>query len=381
MSEQPLIIAVDDEEINLLLIEELAKNIQLQIKSFVSPAECLDFIRENGADILLVDYMMPEMDGIQLIETVHRESPDTLSVMITAAGESRKLRLDALEAGATEFLTKPIDGLEFQIRLKHLVELKRAHNLLKNYNKTLETEVEEATESIRRREQEALYVLSKTAEYKDPETGNHILRVAHYSKMLAAKIGMDIDAQERIFRAAPMHDVGKVGIPDAILLKPGRLTKEEFEIMKSHTTIGHDILYRSENPYLKAGAEIALTHHERWDGFGYPNGLSMEEIPISGRITAIADVFDALSSIRPYKPAWPMEKAFKLIENEAGKQFDPELASLFIENREEVMNIAEKFKDTEISYSREITHNGLLQKILSPAGVPQEVSLVQPVRP
>ena len=196
-----------------------------------------------------------------------------------------------------------------------------------------------AREEVFSREMETLEVLGSASDYRDPETGAHIIRVGHYSKMLASCLREDKDAQDLIFMASPLHDIGKLGIPDTILLKPGRLTSDEFEIMKTHTKIGYDILKNSKSWYLRAGGEIALTHHEKYDGSGYPSGLKGNSIPLFGRIVCVADVFDALTSKRPYKDPWPLQKAFDFLESESGKSFDPVITSYFIENRELVESI------------------------------------------
>ncbi len=347
VEKQVKIVAVDDEEVNLLLIEELVKRIGLNIVTFSNAYEALEFIKHNKVDVLLVDYMMPGIDGLEVIKTVHEIDPAVISVMITAAGDSRELKLKALEAGATEFLTKPIDAFELQVRIRNLVTIRSAYNILDNFNRMLKSEIARATEEIISRERETLHVLSNVAEYKDPETGNHITRVAHYSRLLAREYGLNTSEQELLFYTAPLHDVGKVGIPDSILLKPGRLTPEEFEIMKTHTTIGYNLMKKYKNKYLQKGALIALTHHEKYDGTGYPEGLKGENIPICGRIVAVADVFDALVSERPYKPAWPLDKAFSLISSESGKHFDPQLAEIFLSHRQEIEKIFYRFSDNE----------------------------------
>lgn len=205
-------------------------------------------------------------------------------------------------------------------------------------------EVEKATENLRYSQFEALEVLSKTAEYKDPETGSHIARVSHYTKMLAELCGLDTYEQEVIFYAAPLHDIGKVGIEDKILLKPGKLTDDEFNTMKTHSSIGFNILNNSGNPYLIAGATIAESHHEKYNGRGYPNTLVGEAIPLYARIVAIADVFDALTSIRPYKKGWSFEEAMELITKEKGEHFDPYQVDLFIANIDRVRDIYQKFE-------------------------------------
>ncbi len=345
MRESIHIVSVDDEPFNLLLIEELASLIGFEVTSFEKPQKALSYIETHPVDILLVDYMMPQMNGIELMKSCHAVNSDLLMVMITAVNDNEELKIEALEAGATDFLSKPFNPSEFQVRLRNLAKIRSSQHILADFNKRLQEEVELATAKLIQREHEALEVLSNTAEYKDPETASHIARVAHYSRMLAEKHGLDKPEQEIIFYSSPLHDIGKVGTNDAILLKPGKLTDEEFETMKEHAIIGYNILHKSENPYLAAGAIIAATHHEKYNGRGYPKGLKGEEIHLYGRITAIADVFDALTSERPYKKAWSFEDAMALIEKEKGEHFDPLLAQLFIDNVAEVREIFERFQE------------------------------------
>ncbi len=342
MKEFPKIIAIDDDEILLLLIKELFKNIGYPVITFSSPKEALSYIKDNGADIVLVDYLMPELNGIEVIKKIHQIDPTIICVMVTALGEAQEIKVEALKAGATEFLAKPFDHIEFQVRIRNLIQIKKAHNILKDFNKRLIKEIRKATKIIWEREKETLMILGRVAEYKDTETGVHITRVAHYSKLIAKKLGFSKRKQDIIYHTSPLHDIGKMAIPDAILLKPGNLTDEEWELIKKHTIIGYEMLKDCQNPYLRIGALIALSHHERWDGTGYPQGLKGEKIPLYGRIVAIADVFDALTSERPYKKAWEFEKAMELIEKEKGKHFDPELAEIFISSEEEVREIFEK---------------------------------------
>jgi response regulator RpfG family c-di-GMP phosphodiesterase len=339
------IIAVDDEPFNLMLIEELAALKGLKVKTFLSPVEALRYVQEETVDLLLTDYMMPEIDGIELIRRCRAVKPDILSVVITATSDSEEVKLQALEAGATDFLTKPINAVEFQLRVQNLATIRKSQLFLSGFNETLKQEVAIATEKLIQREHEALVVLSSTAEYRDPETASHISRVAHYSKLMAEGYGLDQEEQERIFYASPLHDVGKVGIKDEILLKPGKLTDEEFEYMKTHAEIGYEILKNCENPFLKAGAVIARSHHEKFDGSGYPRGIKGEDIPLYGRITAIADVFDALTSHRPYKKAWSFEEAFEFIRDQSGAHFDPKLVKIFIDNAEAVRKIYTTFAE------------------------------------
>ena len=342
------ILAIDDNEINLALLEASIIDLDADFFAFTDPLKGVEFAnRTKNIDVLLVDYMMPKMDGIEVIQRICTVHPDIVVMMITAISQDRNVKLQALEAGATDFLTKPLDILEFKNRLTNLYKLRQAQKTLKVFNANLQKEVSEAVQTVEQREFETLTVLSSLSEYKDPETGSHINRVAHYSKMLAEKAGLDEHEAQVLFYASPLHDMGKVGIPDNILLKPGKLTHEEFDIMKKHAMIGFQILQNSKNPYLKAGAIICLSHHEKYNGKGYPNGLSGKEIPLYGRITAIADVFDALTSVRPYKKAWLFDDAMALIKNDQGQHFDPELAALFIENRLVVEQIYHLFKESE----------------------------------
>lgn len=337
-------IYIDDEPINLMLVQAFGQEFGLDIKTFEDSKEGLNYILENEIDILFTDYMMPDIDGIELIKEFRKVHDEVPVVVITAVGDNQELKLDALKAGATDFLMKPIELAEFKSRTLNLLTLRTAQLKLKDKAFLLESEVKKATQDIQDREYETLQVLGRTAEYKDVETANHTLRVAHYSKLLAKKYGLDEERQNRIFYAAPFHDIGKVGIPDFILLKEGKLTKEEFSIMKKHVHIGNDILKDTKSPYLIEGQIIAMNHHEKYDGSGYPKGKKADEIPISARIVSIADVFDALTSVRPYKQSWSIQDALLLLMNERNKHFDPKLVDLFIESIEEVKKIHDTYK-------------------------------------
>ena len=338
------VIAVDDEEFNLELIKAVSKNIYPEIVSFSEPKDALKYITNNHVDILLVDYMMPDMNGIELMKQALAIDPDILTIMITAAGDDEAIKLEALERGAIDFLKKPINVSEYRARMKNLSKIKTSQLILDDFNAQLAIEVQKATATLKLREQEALNVLSNTVEYRDPETASHIARVSHYSKLIAKEYGFDEDEQNIIFHASPLHDIGKVGISDAILLKPGKLDEDEMREMKKHSTIGFSILQRHENPYLKAGSWIAYTHHEKYDGSGYPEGLKGNDIHIYGRITAIADVFDALTSVRPYKKAWTFEQAIEFLKEQSGSHFDPLLCKMFIDNIDSVKAIYNEFK-------------------------------------
>jgi response regulator RpfG family c-di-GMP phosphodiesterase len=338
-------ISIDDEEVNLLLIEELASKIGLSVKSYTDPLQALEYIKKNNIDIVCADYLMPEMNGIELIHKIREYHPSIPIVMITSITGDEKLKLEAIEAGATEFLTKPLKNSEFMARITNLANLRKYQILLKDKALLLEEEVRKTTENLIRREFETLIVLGNAAEYKDPETGNHVSRVAHYSRMLAISMGENEVQQENLFNASPLHDVGKIGIPDSILLKQGKLTPEEWDTMKTHCDIGFEILKNTESPFLKVGAVIARSHHEKYDGSGYPFGLKGEEIHLFGRIVAVADVFDALMTKRPYKDPWPFEKAVELMESEKGRHFDPVIVDHFLDNVKRVRKISNIFRD------------------------------------
>lgn len=339
------IIAIDDQTLNLLVLEEMAEIIGFKITTFLSPLDALNYIENHEIDIMITDYTMPVMDGLTLISKTKEINPDIICVMVTAVSDNISLKIAALECGATDFLTKPIDIPELQAKIKNLSELRKSQKILKNFNTSLKNEVNLAIKNLVDREYEMLQILSATAEYRDPETGFHITRVAHYSKLLAKFYGLSEEEQNIIFHASPLHDIGKVGIADFILLKPGKLTHEEYEVMKTHSMIGYNILCNSKNHLLQAGAIIAKTHHEKYDGSGYPFGLQKEEIHIFGRITALADVFDALTSIRPYKKAWSFNEGLDFIKDCSGAHFDPVLVDLFILNKDDFFNIYTQFQE------------------------------------
>ncbi|NPA55580.1 MAG: response regulator [Epsilonproteobacteria bacterium] len=338
------ILVVDDTIINVILLEEICKDEGHEVVSFTNPLEALEDIKQHEYDLAFVDYMMPELDGIELIKQIKQIYPNLITVMVTAA-DNQDVKLKALEAGANEFLTKPIDVSEMIVRLRNISKLIDAEKILKDYNKKLQEEVDRAIQKVIKGEYETLDVLSNVAEYRDENTHNHTKRVAEYSKLIAKEAGLDEEIQELIYYASPLHDIGKVGIPDHILLKPGKLTAEEFEIMKTHTTIGYNMLSGFDNKYLKAGAIIALTHHEKFDGSGYPKGLKGDEIDVMGQIIAIADVFDALTSKRPYKDAWDTQRAFDLIKAEANKHFSPYFVEIFLNHKDKVLQIKEQYQD------------------------------------
>lgn len=337
------IISIDDNENNLFLIEAICEEMKLNVKSFSEPLEALMHVLQNRVDLIVIDYMMPNLDGIEFINEFRRKNKKVPIVMVTAAGDDETIHKEAFEAGVNDFLSKPVNSVLFKARVTNLLTNYQNTLLIEDRAKLLEEEVKKATENLIDREHETLYILGKTAEYKDPETASHVARVAHYSKLIAKAYGLDEKEQEIIFYAAPFHDLGKIGIEDKILLKPGKLDNEEFDTMKCHAQIGYEILKDSQSEFLKAGAIIAISHHEKYDGSGYPKGLKADEIHIYGRIVAVVDVFDALTSHRPYKKAWSFDDALNLLKEESGKHFDPNIVNLFIENIEEIKEIYNSF--------------------------------------
>lgn len=341
------VVIVDDTQINVTLMQALVNRIDgCKPVCFTDSAAGLAWCLTNQPDLVIVDYMMPAPDGIEFIQRL-RAAPDKaeLPVLMVTADHEKEVRYRALETGANDFLTKPVDRIEFTSRVKNMLAIRRSHLALTDRAAWLAEEVGKATAEIREREREAVFRLARAAEFRDPETGAHIQRMAHYSKLIAAQLGLDQAQQDLILEAAPMHDVGKLGTPDMILLKPGKLTPEEFAVMKQHAAIGWEILKGSAAPTLQVAAEIAHTHHEKYDGSGYPRGLAGEQIPLFGRIVAIADVFDALTSARPYKPAWELDKAWAFIAEGRGTHFDPACTDAFLAVKEAVLKVREQFHD------------------------------------
>jgi len=345
-----LIHIVDDTVSNLMLFEQIVRRVanEIEVVCFSDPRQALEAGARTLPDLILVDYMMPGLNGHDYVRRIRAlpDSRDVPIVMITASTE-RSVRQTALELGVTDFLAKPVDPSEMQVRVTNLLALRRSHLRLCDQNRWLAEEVRRATSAVVAREEELVLRLAKAAEFRDPETGLHILRMAHYSRLIAVGLGLSDDECELIFKAAPMHDVGKLGTPDGILLKPGRLTESEMAVMRRHPLIGHAILDGSSSRLVQFGAEIALTHHERYDGAGYPSGLRGEDIPLPGRIVAVADVFDALSSARPYKPAWPLEGARAFVTDQAGRHFDPRCVAAFLAAWDEVVMIHSRFTDPD----------------------------------
>ncbi|MGD9808580.1 MAG: HD domain-containing phosphohydrolase [Deferribacterales bacterium] len=345
MSHRFKVVSVDDNKLNLMLIESMLSSMNVEIFSFMKPVEAMEFCDRETADLMLIDYMMPEMDGIEFISKIREEDQEVPIIMITAVDDDDSVMLRALEAGATEFLNKPLKLYEFQVRVKNLLTIRKNQILLKDRATLLQMEVDAATEEIIQRERETLAVLGRASEFKDTETGAHICRVAKYAKLIGSVLIDEEEELDMLYYSSPLHDVGKIGISDDILLKPGALDPEQRKIMDTHTNIGYKILSDTKSKYLQGGAIIAKTHHERWDGTGYPEGLKGVQIPLIGRIVAVCDVFDALLSDRPYKVAWDFETSVKYIKDNSGKMFDPSVVNAFFEKIAEIREVYETYKD------------------------------------
>lgn len=321
---QAQILIVDDEKANIRFLEVILQHAGYEnIYSTTDSREATSLFCRIKPDLLLLDLSMPYVDGFEVMQNLQPEfESDPIPTLILTADATLPTKHRALQAGAKDFLTKPLDETEVLLRIQNLLEA-RFHSVL------LETKVQERTRDLEKAQLETLQRLALAAEYRDDDTGVHTKRVGTIAGQVAHVLGLPAQRVDLILRAAPLHDVGKIGVPDSILLKPGKLTEEEFAIMKRHTIIGAEILSGSTSPWLQLAEEIALTHHERWDGRGYA-GLEGENIPLSGRIVTVADVFDALTHERPYKKAWPIEEAREEIASQSEKQFDPQVVKAFL---------------------------------------------------
>lgn len=354
MTDMTRLLAVDDVPLNLTMIEMML-NRTGTIETVTAPngREALDLLAgPSRFDVILLDLEMPVLDGFATLQRLKEdERLRKIPVIVVTANKEEVVR--TLELGANDFLAKPFNPEELKLRVMNQVSIKRYHDLMENMTHVLEDEVARKTEELQRSlafaketEYEISLRLGKASEFRDVETGMHIVRMSQISRVLAELAGLPAVECDLVRYAAPLHDVGKIGIPDRILLKPGKLTPEEFDIMKMHSTIGAKMLDGAERyPVIAAGRVIALEHHERWGGGGYPQGLRGEEIHIHGRIVAIADNFDALMSSRPYKAAFPLEKTLAIMDEGEGSFFDPTLYRLFRDNLDHFVRIREQFQD------------------------------------
>lgn len=310
------------------------------VETCSTPEEALDRCEECQFDLVLVDHAMPGMTGIEVIQ--HLRGRDTYrhvpTIMITGEVD-QDVRVKAFQAGATDFLAKPFDPTELRARVRNLLALRQAQVELSDRAAWLAREVLAATRHLVEREEEIIWRLGRVLEYRDGGTGAHVSRVAAICKLIAEALGLPSSRCQAIYLAAPLHDIGKIGIPDAILAKAGRLTEKEIAVMREHVAIGVNILDKGRSDLVRTAATITAGHHEKWDGTGYPAGLAGEDIPVEARIVAVADVFDALCSDRPYKPAWPIEEAYAEILAGSGRHFDPACVAAFQARWPEIVEI------------------------------------------
>ncbi len=355
MSDTISILAVDDEPFNLDLIEAAFMDYEnVDITNAQNGQEALNYLAAMIFDVVLLDISMPVMDGLEVLQKIrederHKQLP---VLMVTANVEKEH---EAIELGASDFISKPYDIEILCARTLNYAKINLYNKQINTQKKILEVKVHERTlelqtalDMAKKTEYEISIRLGRASEFRDLETGGHIKRMSYYSQLLAQLYGLDAEECELVLYAAPLHDIGKVGIPDSILLKPGRFEGNEFEIMKQHAALGAKMLEGADEfPVLKAGHIIALEHHENWDGTGYPNAKSGKDIHLYARIVAIADVFDALSSKRCYKEPMPLEKTLAIMKADAGTHFDPELTELFLENLDKFLEIKERYRDDD----------------------------------
>ncbi|MBE9526860.1 MAG: response regulator [Proteobacteria bacterium] len=342
---KPTILIVDDVSENIDILKGVLQD-KYKIKAATNGERALKVA--NGSshiDMILMDVMMPKMNGYDACKAL-KSSPSTKNIpiiFVTAKNQDDDEKL-GLELGAVDYISKPINPAIVKARIKTQLALS-------DQNRELERKVQERTEELNQSRLEIIQRLGRAAEYKDNETGLHVVRMSHYSRLIADALDYNDEWTELVFAAAPMHDIGKIGIPDAILLKPGKLDKEEWGVMLQHPEFGANIIGDHDSDLLKMSKEIAVSHHEKWNGSGYPNKLKGEDIPLSGRIIAIADVFDALTTERPYKKAWTIEDAVKLINDEAGSHFDPELVTVFNDVLPQILAIKEQYEESTFEES------------------------------
>jgi cyclic di-GMP phosphodiesterase len=351
------ILVVDDEDRNLRMAKAMLIPMGYEILLARNGKEALETVAESPPDVILLDVMMPEPNGYEVAETLKsRESTRMIPIVMVTSLAGVEDRVKSLKIGVDDFLTKPIDKSELRARVASLVKVKAYYDLQRDCQTQLEKQVQEKTEELRTAYEslqdsslETIFRLSRAAEHKDVETGAHLVRMSRIAGIVAEELGLSKEEQELILYSAPMHDIGKIGVPDHILLKPGQLDSHEWDIMKRHTTYGGEILGDSNKPLIHMAETIALTHHEKWDGSGYPKGLKGEAIPLEGRITAIADVFDALTSKRPYKDSYQNDAALAIIKEGRGIHFDPRIHDAFFARVEDVILVRDSINETEQS--------------------------------
>jgi len=341
------ILIVDDNPANAELLQLMLEDEGFDNTHAMLDARLLeDWLQQHPVDLLVLDIRMPHMDGFAVMEMLNsRYSQLGIPVIVVTAEDGNRER--ALHMGATDFITKPFQNWEVILRITNTLQSRLYYLQAQQRADELEQLVRKRTREVEETQHEIVRRLARAGEYRDNETGMHVMRMSHMCQHLAISMGCDTDYSELLLRASSLHDVGKIGISDAILLKPGRLSDDERHIMESHTRIGFEILTDHHSALMQMAAEIALCHHEKWDGSGYPRGLAGADIPLSARIAALCDVADALLSKRPYKDAWPMEKALELLQREAGQHFDPALVDCFLHELETIKAIRARFAEQD----------------------------------
>lgn len=341
------ILIIDDEPANVKLLERTLRTFGYAgLVSTTDPRNALGLLQQHDVDLVILDLNMPYMDGFEVMaqfKALGRE--DLPPILILTAQSEQEHRVRALQGGAHDYVTKPFAVEELLARVRNLLQVQLYHKSMRGRNQWLEQRVSERTRELYDTRLQIVRRLGRAAEFRDNETGLHIIRMSQMSTVLAEAAGMSAEECEILLNASPMHDIGKIGIPDHILLKPGKFEPYEWEIMKNHATIGAEILSGDNSELLTMACVIALNHHEKWDGSGYPKGLKGEEIPLAGRIVALADVFDALTSVRPYKKAWSLEASLEYIDDNRGKHFDPQLVDLFRARLDPIIAIKEKLAE------------------------------------
>lgn len=361
----PVILVVDDQPQNVELLEAHLVNQGYEIITASNGNEALRKLSENVVDLILLDVVMPYMDGFEVTRKIREDDVTRLLpiILVTALHDTEN-RVRGIESGCDDFLSKPIDKTELLARVRSLLKVKSYNDMMSKYKNELESKVAQRTEElksackkIKHASLETIQKLSKASEHRDEFTGSHIKRMSRYSEAVARSMGLNDNTVEAILYASSMHDLGKIGMPDHILMKPTKLDPDEWEIMKSHTVLGAKLLEGSDAEFVKVGESIARHHHEKWDGSGYPDSLKGDEIPIAGRIAAIADVFDALTSVRPYKKPFSLEKAFDIIREGKGNHFDPDVVDAFFKVQEEILDIKNQFSTSENNFHLVIAKN------------------------
>ncbi len=349
------ILIVDDNPANVALLEAILEEEDFaEVYSTTKPGEVLGLYRQHRFDLILLDIRMPGMSGIEVLQQLQKSVIDEfLPVIVLTAQTDQETRQQALAAGAKDFLTKPFEDWEVVLRIKNTLQTRLYYTRQVLRADLLENEVLRRTKEIQETQFEIVLRLGAAGELRDNETGAHVKRMSHTCSLLAAKRGLGRDFSELLLYASTMHDIGKIGIPDSILLKPGKLSREEWAVMKQHPKIGARIIGSHDSKLITLARETALYHHEKWDGSGYPHGMVGDAIPVAARIAAISDVFDALTSERPYKQAWPVERALSVLQEEAGKHFEPLMVELFVDNLDEILRIKERFRDQEVFHNEQ----------------------------